>query len=176
MSVSGIVRDVPDDQADDDIQAAIAGELRLLQSSIRQDPGEVATLLDPGFFEFGASGRRWERDAMIAALADEQAAPGVTTVADVSELAGNRLADGVVLVTYISQGQDRRCRRSSIWRETPAGWRVCFHQGTVIPPPEDHHLSHHATGAGFSEEVAANTCSACPAWKAGAGTWPSPAP
>jgi hypothetical protein len=139
VRVSGTVRDVPDDQADDDIQAAIAGELRLLEPSVRQDPGEVAALLDPEFFEFGASGRRWERDAIIAALADEQAAPGEAAVADVSELAGIRLADGVVLVTYTSQGQDRRCRRSSIWRETPAGWRVCFHQGTVIPPPEGHH-------------------------------------
>jgi len=54
-------------------------------------------------------------------------------IVDVCDLAGVHLADGIVLVTYTSQGGTRRCRRSSIWRRTSAGWRIYFHQGTVIP-------------------------------------------
>jgi hypothetical protein len=39
-----------------------------------------------------------------------------------------------VLVTYVSERGERRARRSSVWRKTEDGWRVYFHQGTLIPP------------------------------------------
>lgn len=120
------------DEADDDVRAAIAGELRLLEPSVRRAPGQVEALLHPDFFEFGASGRRWDRREIVAALAAEPTPEAGRAVA--SELAGVRLADDIVLVTYVSQAGTRRCRHSSIWRRTPAGWRVYFHQGTVIPP------------------------------------------
>lgn len=71
---------------------------------------------------------------MIEALAAEQSPAGQDAVAAVSDLAGTRLADDVVLVTYVSQRESRRCNRSSLWRRTPEGWRVYFHQGTIIPP------------------------------------------
>ena len=128
-----IMRRMARGAGDEDVQAAIAGELRLLDPAVRQDPAQVAALLDPDFFEFGASGRRWLRAEMIAALAAERTPAGRPAVAAVSELTGTRLADGVVLVSYVSQHGGRRANRSSIWRRTPAGWRVCFHQGTVIP-------------------------------------------
>lgn len=86
------------------------------------------------FSEFGASGRRWTRQDTIESLAAEQTVTGQAMIAAVSDLAGARLADDVVHVTYTSQSATRRCHRSSIWRRTPAGWRVYFHQGTVIPP------------------------------------------
>jgi hypothetical protein len=115
---------------DDDVQAAIAGGLRLLEPSARRAPEQVEALLHPDFFEFGASGRRWDRREMVAALAQEpDAEPAVA-----SELTGIRLADGIVLVTYVSQRGQRRCLRSSIWRKTTAGWQVYFHQGTMIAP------------------------------------------
>jgi hypothetical protein len=41
----------------------------------------------------------------------------------------------VVLLTYVSESGDRRSNRSSIWRKTPGGWRLYFHQGTMIPGP-----------------------------------------
>jgi hypothetical protein len=55
--------------ADQDVQTVIDLELRLLKHEIRAEPGEVDRLLHPDFSEFGASGRRWGRTAMIAALA-----------------------------------------------------------------------------------------------------------
>jgi hypothetical protein len=71
---------------------------------------------------------------MIAALAAEQPA-GEEQVVTATELAGARLADDVIHVTYISQRAGRRALRSSIWRRTPTGWRVYFHQGTLISEP-----------------------------------------
>ena len=113
-----------------DIQAAIECELRLIDPAVRREADQVDALLDPEFVEFGASGRRWQRGEIVAALAadPDYAAPMVL------DLAGVSLAGGVVLVTYTSDDGMRRCRRSSIWRRTTDGWRILFHQGTLVPP------------------------------------------
>lgn len=123
MSLAGI---------DEDVQAAIAGELLLLMVSVRQSPEEVGVLLHPDFFEFDPSGRRWDRRAIIGELAAQQAPVGQETVADVAEVKGIRLSEGVVFVTYISEDQDGRYNRSSVWRKSNDGWRLYFHQGTMI--------------------------------------------
>jgi Domain of unknown function (DUF4440) len=60
--------------ADQDVQAVIELELRLQKPDVRAEPGAVEALLHPGFSEFGASGRRWGKTEMIAALAAEQPA------------------------------------------------------------------------------------------------------
>lgn len=104
--------------------------LRLLDPAVRAVPDEVLGLLDPEFVEFGASGRRWDRTTILSATTP---APGeeVTTTA-VSELTGRMLAPGLVQVTYVSDQSGRRARRSSLWRRRPEGWRLYFHQGTLI--------------------------------------------
>jgi len=117
--------------ADQDVQAVIELELRLQKPEVRAEPGAVEALLHPGFSEFGASGRRWGRTEMIAALAAEQPGgeePAITA----TEMTGTRLADDVIHLTYLSQRAGRRALRSSIWLRTPDGWRVYFHQGTLI--------------------------------------------
>jgi hypothetical protein len=119
------------DERDSDLQLAIDGELRLLQAQTRQTPAEVAALLDPEFFEFGPSGRRWSRPAIIEMLASESSEAGEVAIA--LDVAATRIGPGIVLVTYISESDERRCYRSSIWRRTATGWRVLFHQGTPIP-------------------------------------------
>jgi len=117
--------------ADQDVQAVIELELQLLKPEVRAAPGDVEALLHPGFSEFGASGRRWGRTEMLAALAAEQPA-GEEPVITTTEMAGTRLADDMIHLTYVSQRAGRRALRSSIWLRTPAGWRVYFHQGTLI--------------------------------------------
>jgi hypothetical protein len=140
------------DERDDCSQQAIDGELRLLQAETRHAAAVVETLLDPEFFEFGASGWRWSRRETIEMLAAEAAAAaangtdgpagidgpadtdGPGDVAIAGAVQAISVAPGVVLVTYISEDSQRRCNRSSIWRQTAAGWRLFFHQGTPIPP------------------------------------------
>jgi len=116
-----------------DLQPAIDGELRLLRPEVRQSPAALEALLDPDFFEFGASGRRWNRRETIAMLAAEDREPGVA-----HDVAAIRIAARVVLVTYTSQDEERRCHRSSLWRETAAGWQMVFHQATLIPAGTEH--------------------------------------
>ena len=46
--------------------AAIAGELALLDPSVRANPDAAARLIDPDFIEVGQSGVLWDRDAILA--------------------------------------------------------------------------------------------------------------
>jgi hypothetical protein len=48
-------------ETDEGVQAAVAGELRLLKVSVRQSQPEVAAILHSDFFEFDPSGKRWDR-------------------------------------------------------------------------------------------------------------------
>lgn len=108
-------------------------ELRLLRPEVRRSREQVEELLDPAFVEFGASGRRWERSGIVAALAAE---PADGEPASADDIAAIRLADDLVHVTYVSVCGTRRSRRSSLWRGSGGRWRLYFHQGTPIPEAE----------------------------------------
>ncbi|MDN5861179.1 MAG: LysR substrate-binding domain-containing protein, partial [Pseudonocardia sp.] len=53
---AGKLRRVPDD---DDLAQVVAAELSLLDPAVRRSPQAAGALLDPGFREFGSSGRVW---------------------------------------------------------------------------------------------------------------------
>lgn len=88
----------------------------------------MAELLDPDFTEIGASGRLWDRATIIAVVTDRADAEGTILA---SEMDGVELAPGLVHLTYLSDHRGRLVRRSSIWRRTPDGWQLYFHQGTI---------------------------------------------
>ncbi|MFF9629771.1 nuclear transport factor 2 family protein [Streptomyces fradiae] len=120
----------------DPVAAAVAGELRLLEPAVRASRAEAERLLDPEFTEVGASGRRWTRDAVLAALPGDAAAPGAPPCR-ASGMAGVLLAPGLVHLTFETVAGGRRARRSSLWRRSPDGtgapWRLYHHQGTPVP-------------------------------------------
>ncbi|MGY1712758.1 DUF4440 domain-containing protein [Geodermatophilus sp. SYSU D00758] len=108
--------------------AVVELERLLLRPDARADRQRVAALLHPDFREFGASGRVWDREAIVRALAAD---PAVQGTAEAFEAV--RLAEDVVLLTYRVTG-DRGSLRSSLWvRDGAAGWRLRFHQGTPTP-------------------------------------------
>ncbi len=114
------------------MRAAVEGELRLLDPGVRASPDAVTALLDPEFIEFGASGRRYDRTSILAVTsAVDEGAPGPSVV---TEMSGVLLAPALVHLTYVSEGNGRRVRRSSIWRRSESGWRMYFHQGTPTGP------------------------------------------
>jgi hypothetical protein len=44
-----------------------------------------------------------------------------------------KLATDLYLLTYtLTQQKTRKTRRSTIWQKTAEGWKIVFHQGTVI--------------------------------------------
>jgi ribonuclease HI len=115
-------------QADTDLEVVRDLELRLLDPAVRGERAAVEQLLDPDFRELGASGRIWDKQAVIELLAEE---PGERPV--VQDLAAERLARDVVLVTYRARTPQRSSYRASVWVRDGDCWRVRFHQGTPIP-------------------------------------------
>ncbi|MYW65383.1 DUF4440 domain-containing protein [Streptomyces sp. SID8379] len=113
------------------MQAAIEGELRLLDPVVRASDDAVRALLDPEFFEFGASGARWDRETILS-VTGAAASGDPEPPTRVSDMRGTLLAPGVVHLTFRTDDGGRRANRSSVWRRHPeAGWRMYFHQGTL---------------------------------------------
>lgn len=84
------------------------------------------------FWEVGASGRQYTRAYVLDELEKRHSVPQ----ADVWETTGfhcRRLAPNVYLLTYtLLQGGERKTRRSTIWQRTPEGWKIIYHQGTIV--------------------------------------------
>lgn len=114
----------------DEIEQAVAGELSLHRPEVRASRERAGALLDPEFVEVGKSGRRWDRERMLAdlpsMLPDEQGEP-----IEVRDMRGVRLAPGLVHLTYVTVVGGRRALRSALWRRDGEGrWRTYYHQGT----------------------------------------------
>jgi len=122
---------------------ALAG---ILDELVRREPifhrpelgtarAEFENMTAPDFWEVGASGRRYSRDYVLWEL---EKRCGVLSV-DVWETTGfhcRLLSEDVYLLTYtLLQAGGRRTRRSTIWQCTPAGWKIIFHQGTIVQNP-----------------------------------------
>jgi hypothetical protein len=91
---------------------------------------ENMTMAD--FREVGASGRRYGREDIWSELERRQR----VQAADVWEATGfhcRELAQEVYLLTYtLLQHKKRKARRSTIWQRTQEGWKIVFHQGTIV--------------------------------------------
>lgn len=116
------------------VEAAIESELRLLDPTVRRSADLVAALLHPGFREFGASGRTWDRASTVASLAAGMEDGGRITT---SRMKGVQLAPDVVHLTFDTDVNGRRAHRSSLWRLSGNEWLLYFHQGTPYDPAED---------------------------------------
>jgi hypothetical protein len=116
---------------EDAVDIVMALERRLLQPQVRASADALDALLDPEYREIGASGRLWTRDGTIAALTSDT--KGTDTSIRDENMEGRRLADNLVMLTYVSDEHGRRARRTSLWRlDQDLGWRVLHHQGTLL--------------------------------------------
>ncbi|MFD7472515.1 DUF4440 domain-containing protein [Streptomyces sp. NPDC059837] len=111
------------------VEAAIMGELSLLDAEVRRSPERMGALLHFDFYEFGSSGRLWDRASVLTELTllAQQGSRPVTA----SRMKGVQLAPDLVHLTFDTEGDNGlRVHRSSLWRRTQDGWRLYFHQGT----------------------------------------------
>jgi len=93
---------------------------------------DFEAMMDPEFWETGASGRRYSREEVLDALERRHAEPH-KDVWETSEFRCLRLADGLYLLTYrLLQDRVRLTHRGTIWRRTEAGWKIVYHQGTLV--------------------------------------------
>ena len=110
-------------------------ELRLLTPRIRQNRDAVSALLADEFCEFGSSGRIFDKQRILDALAKESA-----TEISMTDFKTTILAPGIVLSTYRAyrsgdtRGTSVASLRSSIWMMRNERWQMVFHQGTKCSP------------------------------------------
>jgi len=84
------------------------------------------------FWETGASGRRYSRAFVMDELERRMVKPQ-PDIWETSDFHCRRLAADVYLLTYtLVQDRVRRTRRATIWEKTSEGWKVVYHQGTVV--------------------------------------------
>jgi ribonuclease HI len=104
-------------------------EWSLWRAETRFDLAYMERVLAPDFLELGRSGRVWTREAILAV-------PWQDLDATLTDLAVAGVADGVALVTYVSEVRHdelERASRASLWRGDAGRWQLRFHQGTPLP-------------------------------------------
>ncbi len=89
----------------------------------------------PEFWEIGASGKMYDRVLVLDLLEERHATPQVEDF-QASNFRIRELAGGFYLLHYdLVQGL-RRTRRTTLWQRTEEGWKIAFHQGTIVEGSE----------------------------------------
>ena len=95
---------------------------------------DLERMTEDAFWEVGASGRRYSRQYMLDEL-EKRYASQAEDVWQTRDFNCLELAVDNYLLTYTLIQGDRITRRSTIWRRTAQGWKIVYHQGTIV---EDH--------------------------------------
>jgi hypothetical protein len=90
-------------------------------------------LMAPDYWEVGASGRRYSREFILEILQTRAPDPAEGSWTK-SDFHCREVAPNNYLVTYTLQQGARVSRRSTLWRKTPEGWKILYHQGTLVGP------------------------------------------
>jgi hypothetical protein len=84
------------------------------------------------FWETGASGRRYSRQFVLDEL-EKRFAASQAEVWETSDFQCRKLGEDTYLLTYaLLQDHVRLTRRATIWRRTSGGWKIVYHQGTIV--------------------------------------------
>jgi hypothetical protein len=119
-------------------------ETELFDPDTRRNRGRLEALLHPLFFEIGRSGRVHTRDEVLTQLPNEREPAAIRG----HGFALHTLSEDVMLLTYQSAqaassgALERHTLRASVWRRSPSGWQIVFHQATPMQP--DEHRDHRA--------------------------------
>jgi hypothetical protein len=92
-------------------------------------------MTDEGFWEVGASGRRYSRDHILDVMEDRHQVASHLALADKWEavdFACRQVGSDTYLLTYTLLQGERKTRRATVWRRAAEGWKILFHQGTVV--------------------------------------------
>jgi hypothetical protein len=93
---------------------------------------DFESMMHVDFWEVGASGRRYSKEYVLDELEKRHRRPH-KDVWKTSEFHCSRLGPEVYLFTYtLIQDEISKTRRLTIWQRTSSGWKIVFHQGTVV--------------------------------------------
>lgn len=116
---------------DDETEAVIAAELRLLEPETRRNGEAVRELLHPDFREFGQSGRTWDRSSVVDTISDS------TEPIRAEGIRSTRLGPDALLLTYTAHTAGSASLRTSIWVRSNKTWLMLHAHGTTTSPSHD---------------------------------------
>jgi len=122
------------------IGAILELERTILDPETRGSPEAVGRILADDFVEIGASGRLYDKAAILSLLAAEHRS-GAADRQAIVDFRGNWVAADVVQALYrivrtSPDGTVAHSWRSSLWRMIDGRWQMTFHQGTPTSAPE----------------------------------------
>jgi hypothetical protein len=92
---------------------------------------DFENMVEPDFWEVGASGRRYGRTEVLDLLEQRHQAPHDDPW-ETSDFQCREIAPDAYLLTYTLRQNARVTRRSTLWRRRDGGWRIAYHQGTLV--------------------------------------------
>jgi len=91
-------------------------------------------MVAPDFWEVGASGRRYSKQYVLDTLEERYSRPHHDAWRT-EDFYCQEIASDNYLLTYTLHQDTRVTRRSTLWRRTPDGWLIVYHQGTIVESP-----------------------------------------
>jgi|SRR5208282_3584598 hypothetical protein len=91
----------------------------------------------PEYWETSASGRRYSREFILCTLEKHPPVNAAAVGWQTYDHAVRRLSPDTYLFTYTLRQIKRLTRRATIWQSTSEGWRILYHQGTIVSAEED---------------------------------------
>ena len=85
----------------------------------------------PDFWEVGASGRQYSRDQVLDVLEERAKSPSKEQW-KTEDFHCLEIAENNYLLTYTLIQENRMTRRATIWRRANDGWKIVYHQGTIV--------------------------------------------
>jgi hypothetical protein len=92
---------------------------------------DYENMTDPEFWEVGASGRRYSREFVLDTLDSRAPDPEESTWLTRDFQCREIAADNYLITYTLTQGP-RVTRRATLWRRTVSGWKILYHQGTLV--------------------------------------------
>lgn len=92
----------------------------------------------PEFWEVGASGRRYSRTFIMKLFAEKPPVDAAEAGWRCRDFGVRQLGPGsTYLLTYTLDQAGRITRRATVWQKSAEGWRILYHQGTVVTGEEE---------------------------------------
>jgi hypothetical protein len=88
-------------------------------------------MTDPRFWEVGASGRRYSREYVLDTLEKRHQNP-IEEAWETQDFYCLEVGFDTYLLTYTLIQGERITRRSTLWRSAELGWKILYHQGTIV--------------------------------------------
>ncbi len=90
------------------------------------------------FWEVGASGAIYDRETVWGVLEARYADPdyAVHDPWETTDFACREIAPEAYLLTYTLRQDARVTRRLTVWQRRDGGWRILYHQGTIVAAPD----------------------------------------